>query len=222
MSLPKIPTGLCVAANPYSYGGPTGGRRSEVAGGRGRYALNYYGGTSQFAVTFILTPDQQRVWTMFYTRRIALGTLPFEMELDSGLGILPHECNILPDSYQVSKNQTVWAVSFNVEARSTAYDLDPCIVDLEIDYWDCTGEPLCPMLERLDIFANSDVLILNSVRDPGLVSHLDGSRVLDAFGIGSPEGAEAAGVGSTYRRTNGRANTSFYVKESGSAGWVAK
>lgn len=43
-------------------------------------------------------------------------------------------------------------------------------------------------------------------------------------GNGSPEGAVAAPVGSTYRRRNGGAGTTFYVKESGtgSTGWAAK
>jgi len=46
----------------------------------------------------------------------------------------------------------------------------------------------------------------------------------DLFGTGSPEGVVTAAVGSTYRRTDGGAGTSFYVKESGTGntGWVAK
>lgn len=46
----------------------------------------------------------------------------------------------------------------------------------------------------------------------------------DLFGTGTPEGAIAAAVGSTFRRTDGGAATSFYVKESGTGntGWVAK
>lgn len=44
------------------------------------------------------------------------------------------------------------------------------------------------------------------------------------FGAGSPEGVVVAAKGSTYRRSDGGANTSFYVKESGTGntGWVAK
>ena len=51
-----------------------------------------------------------------------------------------------------------------------------------------------------------------------------GSAVTWTAGSGSPEGAVTAVVGSIYSRTNGGANTSFYVKESGSGntGWVAK
>lgn len=50
------------------------------------------------------------------------------------------------------------------------------------------------------------------------------TTVFDSFGAGTPEGAVAAGVGSTYRRTDGGANTTFYVKESGTGntGWAAK
>ncbi|HEY0294094.1 MAG TPA: hypothetical protein VGC69_02030 [Bordetella sp.] len=55
---------------------------------------------------------------------------------------------------------------------------------------------------------------------------LDGStQCFDTTGAGSPEGVITAGVGSTYRRRDGGAGTSFYVKESGgysNTGWVAK
>lgn len=43
-------------------------------------------------------------------------------------------------------------------------------------------------------------------------------------GTGTPEGAVTAPVGSFFSRTDGGANTTFYVKESGSGntGWIAK
>lgn len=45
----------------------------------------------------------------------------------------------------------------------------------------------------------------------------------DRVGTGSPEGVVTAVVGSTYRRLDGGAGTSFYIKESGTGntGWVA-
>ena len=52
-----------------------------------------------------------------------------------------------------------------------------------------------------------------------------GGKVYGTFrGTASPEGAVTASVGSTYRRTDGTASTSFYVKESGdgNTGWAAK
>lgn len=53
---------------------------------------------------------------------------------------------------------------------------------------------------------------------------LDGVDRIDLIGSGSPEGVITAYVGSTYRRVDGGAGTTFYVKESGSGntGWVAK
>lgn len=51
-----------------------------------------------------------------------------------------------------------------------------------------------------------------------------GGLVRDLAGAGTPEGAITANKGSTYRRTDGGAGTSYYVKESGTGntGWVAK
>lgn len=48
--------------------------------------------------------------------------------------------------------------------------------------------------------------------------------VLDATDSGNPEGIVIAGVGSTFKRTDGGAGSTFYVKETGAgnAGWVAK
>jgi len=56
------------------------------------------------------------------------------------------------------------------------------------------------------------------------VQNLYSNGVMDYTGSGTPEGVITAPVGSTYRRSNGGAGTSFYVKESGSGntGWVAK
>ena len=50
------------------------------------------------------------------------------------------------------------------------------------------------------------------------------SGPIDTFGYGSPEGRDAASVGSTYRKLDGGPGTSHYFKESGTGntGWVAK
>jgi parallel beta-helix repeat protein len=54
--------------------------------------------------------------------------------------------------------------------------------------------------------------------------NLTAPGVCSFSGAGTPEGAVAAAIGSIYRRTNGGASTSLYVKESGTGntGWVAK
>jgi hypothetical protein len=54
-------------------------------------------------------------------------------------------------------------------------------------------------------------------------NRLDGEIKFN-IGTGSPEGGVTASVGSLYLRSNGGANTTLYVKESGTGntGWVAK
>jgi hypothetical protein len=49
-------------------------------------------------------------------------------------------------------------------------------------------------------------------------------NVFEAWGVGTPEAAVTAGVGSIFHRTNGGAVTCLYVKETGTSttGWVAK
>lgn len=48
--------------------------------------------------------------------------------------------------------------------------------------------------------------------------------VIDVVGTGDPEGAVTANIGSIFRRADGGATTSIYIKESGTGntGWVAK
>lgn len=50
------------------------------------------------------------------------------------------------------------------------------------------------------------------------------NNIWDGIGTGTPEGVQTAGIGSTWRRTNGGSGTTFYVKESGTGntGWAAK
>ena len=62
--------------------------------------------------------------------------------------------------------------------------------------------------------------LLDAVRSYQLV----GNDIQDLAGTGTPEGNVTARIGSTYRRDDGGAGTSFYVKESGTGatGWVGK
>ena len=71
------------------------------------------------------------------------------------------------------------------------------------------------------------VVIVDGMITPELgafFEHLQNRVNLDFVGTGSPEGVITAGIGSTYRRLDGGAGTSFYVKESGTGntGWAGK
>lgn len=58
----------------------------------------------------------------------------------------------------------------------------------------------------------------------GLPETLRAISGLVRWGTGSPEGKVTAPVGATFHRLDGSANTSLYVKESGTGatGWTAK
>ena len=76
-------------------------------------------------------------------------------------------------------------------------------------------------LERNYIIINDGMA---SAEFSEFLEHVQNRINLDFVGTGSPEGVVSANIGSTYRRLDGGASTSFYVKESGTdnLGWVGK
>lgn len=69
--------------------------------------------------------------------------------------------------------------------------------------------------------------IIKDLSGNGVGAEIDNMTYRKGFdyeGNGSPEGVVSATVGSRYRRRDGGANTSLYIKESGTGntGWVAK
>jgi hypothetical protein len=70
-----------------------------------------------------------------------------------------------------------------------------------------------------------DSATISNIAQVGSVKYGSAGGPQDLYGTGSPLNVVSAPVGSTFRRTDGGANTSFYVKESGgtgSTGWVGK
>lgn len=61
-------------------------------------------------------------------------------------------------------------------------------------------------------------------KDADIIMLGTGSHLIDAKGTGSPEAVVNALIGSRFRRTDGGASTTLYVKESGTGntGWIAK
>lgn len=163
MATPVIPVGMCPAVSPYSFGAPGGVDRTDLEGGVGRYAMAWDRGTQVFNVTLMLTLDKFSVWNAFFLRKIKKGAITFQMEIDSGFGLEPHFCNILPGSYNsVLTSGTVYAVAFQIEAEAAStYDLTDDEVDGLIEINDSTGGNPHLLLDRLAIFANFDTNVLN-------------------------------------------------------------
>jgi hypothetical protein len=77
---------------------------------------------------------------------------------------------------------------------------------------------------KFEFTSDGVALITNNAGNGFTEIQLGTTSVVYRRGTGSPEGAVTAGVGSLYVRTDGGANTTLYVKESGAGntGWIAK
>lgn len=157
-----IPKGIIPLVSPFTHGAPGGAMRTEVAGGAPRYGLDYDRGVQQYSVTILLDEFKYTIWQLFFQRVIALGTLTFEMELDSGFGCQPHQVNIVPGTYNVSVtgSGTHRLATFTVEAESTVYDLTDAEVQALLDYYEQLGSDR-RLIDRIAQFANVDTSVLN-------------------------------------------------------------
>lgn len=157
----RIPNGFIPLVQGYGFKGPGGVRRTEVAGGMPRYALEWDRGMSQFSVAMVMNETKFSVWTAFYHLIIKKGSIAFTMLLDSGMGLQDHDCNILPDSYTASRtNGKVTTVAFSVDATPSVYALSTADAQAMIDVWNVYGENGSNTLAAIDRFANHDSVVL--------------------------------------------------------------
>jgi len=159
--MPSLPTGLIPTVAAYSYGGPGGVQRTDVAGGAPRYAMQWDRGVQQFNVTLILDKLAFGIWTAFFHHIIKKGAITFDMPLDSGFGTELHACNIMPGSYSATRTEGVaMIVAFVVEAESKAYDFTAADAQNMIDVYNTYGNDSSILLSRIAQFANIDTLVL--------------------------------------------------------------
>lgn len=161
MPNPVLPASFLPIVEGYSFSSPQGVYRTEVQGGMSRYALQYDRGTQEFKVTMIMNPDKFALWNLFFLRIIKKGSISFEMQLDSGFGVSPHTCNILPGTYNANLvNGTFYSITFSVEAESKAFDYQMEDVNSIMDLYSIYGEDYDKVLLRIAKFANEDTLVL--------------------------------------------------------------
>ena len=162
MANPVLPNGFKPTVAAYSHNGPGGVKRTEVAGGAPRYALDYDRGLQQFNVTLILNQMQFSVWVAFFIHIIKKGAITFDMPLDAGFGTALHACNIMPDSYSASRTGGIaTAVSFVVEAENKAYDMTAADAQALVDFYNASGSESGALLARISRFATVDTLVLS-------------------------------------------------------------
>lgn len=116
----------------------------------------------------------------------------------------------------ITATAAVPSVTATIDLGSSLLRYNRCY----FDGWDISRFGVVPTADASFSAGSSSLRINRSY----VVSRYYTATVFDSAGAGSPEGVVAAGIGSTYRRTDGGSATTFYVKESGTGntGWVAK
>ena len=162
MANPRIPKGLRVITSGYGTSGPEGVQRTEVAGGRPRYGLDYDRGVQRYNVSIGMTAQRYAVWTVFFHHIIKKGAITFDMEIDGGFGLQTHACNVMPGTYTAERvGGDVTLVRFAVEAESRVYDLSASDAQAYVELWNQEGDALQALLGRLATFANVDTNVLD-------------------------------------------------------------
>lgn len=160
MTRPSLPSSLRPRVSDYGFDSPAGSDSSAVEGGVNRYGLAYESAAQIFSVTLILDLYEFSVWNLFYLRKTALGTITFDMVLDSGHGLAPHACNIVTGSYSAKRTagNAGMVVTFQVQAESQAFEFLDADVDAQLAVFEVFGRQGPGMLIRIGVFANSDTL----------------------------------------------------------------
>jgi hypothetical protein len=159
--MPTLPNGFMPVVSGYTIDEPGGVMRTDVAGGAPRYAMEWDRGTQRFQVTLILDAAGFSAWTVFYHLQIGKGSLAFLMPLDSGLGVLPHQVNIMPGSYSaVRSNGEMVVVSFVAEAENQVYLMTAADGQALLEVYNQYGSDANSTLARIAQFANVDTLVL--------------------------------------------------------------
>lgn len=167
MAIPVLPSQFKPIFGSYSYGGPGGVVRTEVAGGANRYALQFDRGMQKWNVTFHISDSANSAWVAFYHYAIKKGAITFQMNLDSGFGLEPHNVNIVPETYSASSTEFGrHVISFVCEGESSVYRMTEAdalaLVNLYATYGDgLTDSDVDTILFDLYKFANIDSNVLN-------------------------------------------------------------
>lgn len=160
--MPTLPSGLKPVVAGYQFDEPGGVLRTEVAGGAARYALDWDRGPQRFSITLILDALQFGIWTAFYHHSIKKGAITFTMPIDSGFGISPHDCNIMPGSYTAARTSGIMmVVNFVVEAENQVYEMTAAEAESLIAIYAIYGAYSPSLLAAIQQFALTDSLVLD-------------------------------------------------------------
>ena len=124
---------------------------TAVQGGNARQALRYSLEPVPFILNFTLSDLGYSSLLNFYDVAINHGANSFKMNLDSGTGIVEHQCLIKPGTFKANRpSHNNWYVSFTATAEVTPSQNEIC--DNLYQLYDCYGEQSCDILNGFESF----------------------------------------------------------------------
>lgn len=164
MATPSFPAGFKPTAQGYNIGSPDGVSMTDVGGGLPRVAMQWDRGRQAFQVTMILPQVRFSIWSTWFHHIIKNGAIQFTMPIDTGFGLQSALCVMVPGSYSAVPvaSARVWSVTFTVLAESHAYTMTDEDAAAVLVLWDAYGDDLSALLERLEVFATFDTLVLQA------------------------------------------------------------
>lgn len=124
---------------------------TPVQGGLPRQALRYTLEPVPFILNFALSDNGYAALLNFYDIAINHGANSFKMNLDSGTGVVEHQCFIKPGTFKSNKpSHNNWYVSMTMTAEVTPSQNEVC--DNLYQLYDCYGEQSNAILDGLESF----------------------------------------------------------------------
>jgi len=144
-----------VVNNGYNFNAPNNILQIDTLGGAPLQVLDYKYGPVEISISIVGGRLEKMVFTDFYYGQINSGADKFTFEeLDTGLGLESHICQIVPGSLQFNlQGDPICIISMTIRAEKTpAQDapFDGALADL----YDAYGEDLVDVLVALDVFSN--------------------------------------------------------------------
>lgn len=124
---------------------------TPTQGGIARQALRYTLEPVPFQLNFIISDNGYAALLQFYDVAINHGANSFKMMLDSGTGIVEHQCYIKPNTFKSTRpSHNNWYVAMTMAAEVTPSQNEVC--DNLYQLYDCYGEQSCDILNGFESF----------------------------------------------------------------------
>lgn len=159
MTYPTFPSSIKpVISRGYSFGTSKNIISIETMGGAPIQVREFRTAPVMFNVTVVGTVLIKQVMTDFIYGKINSGADKFYMNLDSGMGIEQHTCQLVPDSVQFDDGDgPIWAVSFQVRAESTPAQDSGGFGGNLVDLFNVYGDNTEALFDALNQFVNVEL-----------------------------------------------------------------